>query len=254
MIDEIARAFFDISQGHPLLLIYAYEAVIREGRPICADEIRLLPPCPDGDIRTYYKGLWVRLSAEAKNILHMLAGSDFFWPSLGIRQVFEDFSEVDFLLEPRNGGMVPFHSSIFAWVRERRDHAETYQALLPKIINWLGHDAPEYWRWGWLWLAKAQVGDHRDLLAGATRDWVVESLAKGWPDRQIENILAAAEEKTFQDGDLPRTISRRSLKTRVLNAREFQSRTYLKIVDGLNFDPYKSGHAAAARRSMGADS
>ncbi len=114
MIDEIARAFFDISQGHPLLLIYAYEAVIREGRPTCADEIRLLPPCPDGDIRTYYKGLWVRLSAVAKNILHMLAGSDFFWPSLGIRQVFGDFSEVDFLLEPRNGGMVPFHSSIFA--------------------------------------------------------------------------------------------------------------------------------------------
>ena len=64
------------------------------------------------------------------------------------------------------------------------------------------------------------------MLAGATRDWVVESFAKGWPDQQIENILAAAEAKTFEDGDCPRTVSLRSLKTRVSNAREFQSRDF----------------------------
>ena len=33
-----------------------------------------------------------------------------------------------------------------------------------------------------------------------------------------------------------------------------QSRTYLKIVDGTNFPLYKSQHAAAAGRSMGAGS
>jgi hypothetical protein len=81
MIDEIAKAFFSISQGHPLHLIYSYGGLIRAGRPTSADEIELLPPCPDGDIRAYYKGLWVHLSADAKNVLHMLAGSDFFWPS-----------------------------------------------------------------------------------------------------------------------------------------------------------------------------
>lgn len=223
MIDEIAGAFFDISQGHPLHLIYAYEGLICAGLPTTAEEIRLLPSCPDGDIRTYYRGLWVRLSAEAKNVLHMLAGSGYFWPSLGIRQVLGDFSQIDYLLESRNVGMVPFHSSIFAWVQERTDHTESYQALLPKIIYWLANDAPEYWRWGWLWLAKAQAGEFKDLLAGATRDWVVESFTKGWSDHQIENILAAAEAKTFEDGDLSRTVFLRSLKTRVSNACEFQS-------------------------------
>lgn len=222
-IDKIARAFFNISQGHPLHLIYAYQGLINGGRPTSAEEIGQLPPCPDGDIRTYYQGLWVRLSADAKIALHMLAGSEFFWPSLGIRQVLGDFSQIDFLLESRNVGMVPFHSSIFAWVRERVDHAEKYQTLLPKIIKWLADDAPEYWRWGWLWLARAQAGDFKDLLQGATRDWVVESLAKCWPDQQIVNILAAAEAKTFEDGDLPQTIFFRSLKTRTSNAREFQA-------------------------------
>jgi len=63
------RAFFSISRGHPLHLIYAYEELIRAGRPTSAEEVELLPPCPDGDIRTYYRGLWVRLSAYAKNAL-----------------------------------------------------------------------------------------------------------------------------------------------------------------------------------------
>lgn len=225
-IDEISRAFFNISQGHPLHLIYAFKAVIRAGRPVSSEEIELLPPCPNGDIRVYYRGLWVRLSVDAKNALHMLSGSDFFWPSIGIRRVLGGFNEIDYLLESRNVGMVPFHPSIFAWVRELSNHAECYQSLLPKIIHWLTSDAPEYWRWGWLWLAKAQAGDFNALLIGTTRDWVVESLTKGWPDQQIENILAAAEAKTFEDGDLVRTVSLRSLKTRVSNAREFQARDF----------------------------
>ena len=225
-IDKIARAFSHISQGHPLHLIYAYQGLINVGRPTSEEEIEQLPPCPDGDIRTYYQGLWVRLSTDAKTALHMLAGSDFFWPSLGIRQVLGDFSQIDFLLESRNVGMVPFHSSIFAWIRERADHVENYQALLPKIIKWLADDAPEYWRWGWLWLTRAQLGDFKDLLEGATRDWVVESLAEGWPDQQIVNILTVAEAKTFENGELARTVFLRSLKTRVSNAREFQARDF----------------------------
>lgn len=226
LISEIADAFFEISQGHPLHLIYAYEELVRTGHAISADDVKLLPPCPDGDIRTYYQGLWVRLSATAKNALHVLAGSGFYWPSLAIRQVLGDFHEIDHLLEPRRFGMMPFHSSVFAWVRERSDHDESFRALLPRVVAWLECDAPEYWKWGWLWLTKAKAGDFTDLLAGVTRDWVVESLSRGWPLEQIENMLTQAEEKAFQDGSLSRTVSLRSLKTRVSNASKFQARDF----------------------------
>lgn len=226
LICEIADAFFEISQGHPLHLIYAYEELVRSGDAISADDVKLLAPCPDGDIRTYYQGLWVRLSANAKNALNMLAGSGFYWPSLGIRQVLGDFNEIDHLLEPRRFGMVPFHSSVFAWVRERSDHDEAFRALLPRVIAWLENDSPEYWKWGWLWQTKAKAGDFTDLLAGVTRDWVVESLSRGWPVDQIESILTQAEEKAFQDGNLPHTVSLRSLKTRVSNASQFQARDF----------------------------
>jgi hypothetical protein len=222
-IEGVAAAMFKLSQGHPLYLIYAYEGLVRTGKPVSTDDIEALPICPDGDIRTYYKSLWVRLSPQAKSILHMLAGTRFFWPSSGIRQCIGDYGEIDFLLEPRNSGMIPFHASIFAWIRERDDHAESYAALLPKIALWLENDSPEFWRWGWLWLVKAESGKPEDLLAGVTREWAIESVARGWPEWQIMHILAAAEKGTFTSGNLPETIRLRSLKTRVSNMRQFQA-------------------------------
>ncbi|TIQ77738.1 MAG: hypothetical protein E5X44_32525, partial [Mesorhizobium sp.] len=182
-----------------------------------------LPPCPDGDIRTYYKSLWIRIGEPSRAILHMLAGSDFFWPSSGLRQCIGEYGEIAFLLEPRNSGMMPFHGSIFAWVREREDHEESYKALLPKIVSWLEKDAPDYWRWGWLWLTQAESGNTSPLLTGATRAWAVDSLARGWPERQIQNILTVAESLTFAAYDLASTVRLRALKTRVSNVREYQA-------------------------------
>ncbi len=223
MIDEIAKAFLHISQGHPLHLIYAYEGLIRAGRPTSTEEIELLPLCPDGDIRGYYRGLWVRLGPGAKNALHMLAGSDFFWPSLGIRQVLGDFSDIDHLLEPRNVGMVPFHSSIFAWVRERADHAESYQALLPKIVNWLAKDAPEYWRWGWLWLAMAQTGDFKELLAGATRIRSSNPSRRAGPISRLKISWARRKRKRSRTETCrepyPFAVSRLASQTRASSSR-----------------------------------
>lgn len=223
---QIGSALFQVSQGHPLHLIYAVEGVVRTGKPVGTEDIEALPPCPDGDIRSYYKALWIRLPVEARNILHALAGSEFFWPDLGIRECLGDFSQIDFLLEPRHAGMIPFHQSIFAYVREMPDHASSYTALLPTIVAWLETKAPEFWRWGWLWLAQAEAGNVRPLFDGANREWVVSSLAAGWPERQIARILSVAERAAFDQGDLPRTVKLRSLKTRVLNAREFQAKDY----------------------------
>jgi hypothetical protein len=221
-LGAIGRAFYDISQGHPLHLIYSFEALVRRGAVFTADDVTLLPPCPEGDIRKYYNGLWGRLSVQAKQILHAIAGTDFHWPVDGLRQCFGAIDDVDHLLERRRAGIIPFHGSILAYARERVDHEETYHSLLPRIVQWLEEDAPEYWRWGWLWLTKAQNGDCSALLGGATRQWAILSLAYGWPAEQIVSILRAAERKAFDAGDYAHTFTLRSIKTRVQNGPEFQ--------------------------------
>lgn len=227
-LSKIAKALFQISGGHPLHLIYAYEALVRPGKPVDDSDVIALPSCPDGDIRSYYKGLWLKISAPSRQILHMLAGSGFHWPASGIRNCIGDFHEVEFLLEPHNSGMRPFHESIFAWLRERDDHAQICKTQLPEVIEWLETSAPEFWRWGWLWLTQAANGDYSPLVSGAKLSWVTESLAKGWPEQQIANILAGAEQHTFDIGDLAATVQFRSIKTKVLNAREYQSSDYGK--------------------------
>lgn len=226
MLDAIAASFFRISGGHPLHLIFAFESLIRTNRAISADDVDNLPPCPDGDIRKYYELLWLGLSAKAREILTALAGSQFHWPASGIRTCFGTYEEIEFLLENRHSGLIPFHGSIFAYVRERSGHLAAYAAMLPRIVRWLENDADEFWRWGWLWLTKAAAGDKNDLVTAPTRVWIVDSLATGWPDRQMLVILGAAERAAFDQKDLARTIAFRWMKVRLLNAREFQTNDY----------------------------
>ena len=44
-----------------------------------------------------------------------------------------------------------------------------------------------------------------------------------------ETSALAAERKTFEDADYPRTVAIRSLKTRVSNARQFQSARFREL-------------------------
>lgn len=268
MMDAISEAFFEISQGHPLHLIYSFEVLVRRGIELTPEEIRLLPDCPEGDINKYYAVLWSRLSPDAKRILHLIAGSDFHWPLSGIMRCVGPIDEVAYLLEHRRSGLIPFHGSMLAYVRELSGHEENFRSLLPEVIGWLEDEAPEYLRWGWLWLMKAKRGDYEDLLNGTTRKWVVESLADGWPEEQIIEILSEAERKSFADSDYAKTIGLRCLKTRLINGFDFQTergskfleyalrssentRQVLNLADGIEF--LKDKHIAALASSTTAE-
>src|SRR5262249_24573583 len=134
--------------------------------------------------------------------------------------------DVDHLLEHRRTGVLPFHGSILALAREQADHNSTFNALLPTIITWLDLDAPDYWRWAWLWIMRARHGKDSELLTKTTREWAVASLAQGWPDDQIVAILREAENRAFAANDYCRAIQLRSLKSRVQNGAEYQTHQY----------------------------
>jgi hypothetical protein len=230
-IDEISRAFSKISRGHPLHLIYSFETLVRRGTIVTLDEVSVLPPCPEGDIRKYYRRLWQRLKPQGKQVLHLVAGSEFHWPADGLRRCVGSLDDIDHLLEHRRTGVMPFHGSIVAFAREQVDHESTYRALLPNVIRWLERDAPPFWRWGWLWIAKAKNGKEADLLKKTTRQWAIESLAHGWPDNQIVAILRETENAAFAVGDYSRCIEARSIKIRMQNGPQFQMHRYSEFVE-----------------------
>lgn len=221
-LGDIGDAFYDVSLGHPLHLIYSFEAMVRRGVTFSAEEIARLPTCPEGDIRKYYASLWRDLSPFAKQTIHAMAGSGFKWTEDGLRRCFGPLDEIDHLLEFQRSGLVPFHGSLLAFASERSDHEASFKALLPKIVDWLKADAPAFQRWGWLWIMEARNGQETNLLSATTRQWVIDSLVDGWPPDQIIEILARAEELAFRNEDYVRTTHLRALKTRVDNGPEYQ--------------------------------
>ena len=206
----VARAFHDISQGLPLHLIYSFEAVVRSGNAMTAEDVAALPACPTGDIRDYYRSFWERMGTNARTILHVLAGLKFGPPPFAMYDCFghDDkslaaLSEINHLLEYRETEVRPFHGSLFAFVRDMSEHNTKFRAYAPDVLAWLETCAPTYWRWAWLWITKAQLGNALDLLAGPNREWAISSLVSGFPVEQLTTILEHAEKTAFDIFDLP---------------------------------------------------
>lgn len=227
--DELATAFFEISRGLPLHLIYAFEALVRTGIPLTTEQVKALPPCPSGDIRLYYASLWAQVGVRAQDILHALSALPFAVPPLSLRQVFDEagdaeaLAHIDHLLDHRELGTYPFHGSLFAYVLGQPGGAAALAARQKKILHWLEHDAPPYWRWAWLWLTQAQFGDETPLVTLPDRCWALDALVAAHPIEQASHILGAAEAVAFARFDLARTLELRLLRSRVEDGAEYQT-------------------------------
>ena len=248
VVRAVARAFNDISQGLPLHLIYSFEAVVRAGNPVTAEDVAALLACLTHDIRDYYRSFWKRMGAKARTILHILSGLEFGPPPFAMQKCFgrrdeslAAVAEINHLLDYREMEVRPFHGSLFAFVRDLPEHEAIFRAHAPDVLVWLKKCAPEYWRWAWLWITKAQLGDSSDLLAGPGREWAISSLVAGYPIEQLITILDHAEKAAFDVFDLPRLLDLRLLKIRALNAPKFQTNEwpiFLEAAVSLSDDPY----------------
>ena len=230
LISAVARAFHDISQGLPLHLIYSFEAVVRTGKEMTVEDVAALPGCPTRDIIHYYRSFWERMSAKAQTILHVLAGLEFGPPPFAMYECFgcsdeslAALAEINHLLDYRETEIRPFHGSLFAFVRALPEHESTYPTHASDVLTWLDTRAPRYWRWDWLWITEAQLGNPSDPLAGPNREWAISSLITGFPIEQLITILNHAEKVAFDAFDLPRLLGLRSLMSRALDGPEFQT-------------------------------
>ncbi|VBG08356.1 MULTISPECIES: NACHT domain-containing protein [Burkholderia] len=232
LLTELALAFERMSNGHPLVLSYVMGAAARAHRVLNAHIMEEESPPLAGDVTDYYRMLWSRLSHNAKDALHLAAESGFVWPQLGLETCLgteQLLSEIGHLFYQTEAGQVPFHGSLYLFIRGEQEHSSRVVALRPKVIDWLATKAPSFHRWGWLWLYKARAGEPDDLLSLPNRAWVIESLARAYPKEQITNILEAAESIAFEAGNYPLAIRHRWLKTRVLNGPQFQIADYDRV-------------------------
>lgn len=238
-IVELSQALLDISHGYPLHIIYSLNSLKLAGNNISKYDVEKLPACPDGDIHAYYGNLWASLSDSAKEILLIIANADFSWPDeTHLGYCFEDslifrnsFSEIQHLIEKRLSGITPFHGSLFVYLRRKDEFAQSKERLNNKSQAWINQHAPEYWKWGWDWIIRANLGNTAPLLQGITREWLVHSLCKGYPLEHIEHIFNVAENIAFEQKLYPELLRLRILKMRLLNGTEFQVQDFSEFLD-----------------------
>ncbi|MBK1969765.1 ATP-binding protein [Brevundimonas diminuta] len=251
-LSAAADGFYDITRGLPLHLIYSFEAVARPGAPVSPADIAALPACPTGDIRDYYRSFWSRLEPRAQAILHVMAGLSFAPPPFAMGACFglsdeslQAVAAISHLLDYRDTEVRPFHGSLFAFVQDLPGHAAAFTTHAPAVRDWLETGAPDYWRWAWLWITRAQLGDAADLVNVPDRPWAIDALMRGFPIDQVVTILDHAERHAFGAFNLPRTLELRCLKIRALNGPEFQAydswALFPEVALSLAGDPY--GHA-----------
>lgn len=260
-LTALAESFQRISDGHPLHLTYSFEAVVREQRLLTPDIVEQLPDCPGGDIKRYYRSLWQNLSYQAKDALHLVAATKFIWPPFGLDDCLrvrpgELNREISHLFYPTEAGNLPFHGSVLAFVREENEHEQRVSYLMPSVVEWLETKAPEYHRWGWLWLLKARIGAKDELVTNPTRDWIIDSLARGYPKSQIVEILSAAERVAFSSYQFARAVRLRWLKIRLLNGTQYQIQNFDRLYEctlTLSEDDYPLRVLSAVARSASID-
>lgn len=244
----VSDAFFDISKGLPLHLIYSFEAAARAGDEVTPDMVRALPTCPTGDIRDYYAGLMPQLSPRGKAILHVLAGLDFSPPPFALNSCFgvDDQSilglaEICHLLDFREMEVRPFHGSLFAFLQDDPDHDSTFMSNSAPTQAWLEKDAPPFWREAWLWITQATRGNAKNLIEGPSREWALSFVTAGYPIDRLVNVLNHAERAAFEAFELATVVRHRSLKIRALNADELQPENLAQvwhIAAALSGDPF----------------
>lgn len=246
---ELTKAFEKVSSGYPLYLKFALQLLIgKVGKSLSSYVVEQLPIYPP-DINEYYDVIWNKLSAEGKEILNLFSIYGFAWPTKnsllecleGDLSLLGIYKEIEHLLEQRISGLFPFHDSLTVYLKSKEDYQESIQRLLPKFERWLATKAPEFHRWGWLWIAENDLGNPSNILTKTDRSWVTYSLSKGYPVSEIQRILQAAEESAFGQGDYASLVRLRLIKTRVFNGPNYQAQnfqTFTKVALINNYDEH----------------
>ena len=266
-LGRLAEAFMSISSGLPLHLTLSLRALVQADRPINADAIETLPACPEGEITKYYEQLWAALQEEGRQILNLLAATDFPWPRDGLvvclandvnnlAAVRRGQQNVRHLLAEDELGLSAFHSSLPVFIKQLDGYQESVRQLRPTVVEWLINKAPDYWRWAYLWKEQEAVGDPIPLRDGPSNDWVIEAIASCRPRDVIGKILERSTRLSLDVGDLGRTVYLGLLQSYAEGHLDYYDDVVDRLVDcglQLGSDSYLARRLTADLRSLSAN-
>lgn len=222
-LKESASAILEITQGHPLSVIYVTEYLSINKTPLRAYEIEKLPKIYGDHINDYYRELWQTISYPQKYILHTLCEFNFGWSKTKLNELFSNDIEEDHvsgiqhLLYQTRTGYKPFHESLIVYVKGLEIHEEIIRKNLNMIAEWVENSAPEYIRNAFTFRCNLKIGNLKKVGSELTRSWIVDRLSEGYFPEELEAILESASLFFIENGDMLEPHRLRAIKTRVSN-------------------------------------
>ena len=216
-LDDLASAFFKKTEGHPLHLQFALASLLELGQGVNRYTVEELPGTPGKNIMEYYADLWRRLPESGREVLHLLASTNFAWPTSGFAEALDPqgndlasrqsaYRQVRHLLATTPIGLQAFHGSLLIFVRSQESHPAYAHSMKAKAREWLATSAPLYWQWAFSWILDAEDGQAATLIDGPSREWVIESLLHGYPREQVSEILGRSAWAALENGQLGRFV------------------------------------------------
>jgi len=265
-LGRLAEAFMSISSGLPLHLTFSLRALVQADRPITPETIETLPACSDGEIARYYEILWGALQEEGRQILNLLAATDFRWPRDGVvdclgsdvsdlAAVRRGLQNVRHLLAEDEVGLSAFHSSLLVFIKPLDGYQESITRLRPRVVDWLTNKAPDYWRWAYLWREQEAAGEPVALRDGPNNEWAIEAIASCRPREIIGELLERSTQLSLNGGDLGRTVYLGILQSYVEGHLDYYDEVVDRLLDcGLRLedDPYLARRLIADLPSLSA--
>ncbi len=223
IMNALSSAFLTKSEGHPLWLKYAMNSFQESGSPVTEENVRCLPGCPNHQITSYYDQLWAAIPEESRLILHLFGATGFPWMGDWITQCLDPTNtnmvqmnsglrQVRHLLSQTYLGLRPFHSSLLTFVEDREEHDHCRRAVTERASTWLATKAPAYWKWAYEWRLQHSLGDSQPLLAGLTREWCVEAIARRYPAVEGHELLTLGAMVSLEAGKLPEFVAKGILR------------------------------------------
>ncbi|MBD5402534.1 AAA family ATPase, partial [bacterium] len=229
---DISEAFYKLTNGHPLHLIYSIEAALNNNLRLLPFDIEKMPICPQNDIREYYKELLNKVDEYSKLVLYIYIVSEIdIWKKSdleecltqnGISDALKYYNQIRHLLFNNGYFIKAFHESIFVYIKEHITNEEQIKCL-KYIKKWISTQKENIFTDLYLPLIKARLGEYSDVL-DISKDKIKEYFKKGYSFILIIKFLTRAEQITFfYLNDFVKTIELRHLKNRLRNSLEFNT-------------------------------
>jgi NACHT domain len=198
-LEEMASAFFNRTNGHPLYSRLCLSILIERATLGCliAGDVETLPVPPfTGEITDTYESVWSHFSSEAKQVAILLAVTGLPLESSHIIQclslarqpstlVLTGLNQIKPVLSEKQGKQVLFHFSFVEYVRLTPEFDALKTGVLESFKEWLLTLAPVGIKWQNLPLVEFQLGNSKVVFDQLSREWVIQSLCDLRPLDQI---------------------------------------------------------------------